>query len=282
VGSANNRYSGDVTAELADGGLRLVATRHAPGEELPWHEHSHRYLTLVAHGGYREETRAGSWYVGRFDAVLHPAGERHRDRFGTAPSELLNVEIDDLALHRLDLEPAALDRRIVLGGESAARLRAILAVELRGPDDLTPLLLDGALLDALAEPTAAPTRSTSRGAPSWLAQLERLLASRFDETWSLPALAREVGVHPQHLNRAFRRHRGTSIGTHVRRLRGRYAAELLASDLPIAEVAATAGFCDQSHLNRAFRHAFGTTPSAWRQAAGGHSRPSCRSASKNT
>ena len=46
------------------------------------------------------------------------------------------------------------------------------------------------------------------------------------------------------------------------------AEQLLRSGMPVAEVAASAGFCDQSHLTRHFRRWLGTTPSKVRRANG--------------
>ncbi|WP_231985572.1 helix-turn-helix transcriptional regulator [Pseudomonas vancouverensis] len=49
------------------------------------------------------------------------------------------------------------------------------------------------------------------------------------------------------------------------RLRLEHACALLSrSGQPIIDVAQAVGFYDQSHFNRAFRHAFGVAPSRYR------------------
>jgi AraC family transcriptional regulator len=46
------------------------------------------------------------------------------------------------------------------------------------------------------------------------------------------------------------------------------AARLLRDTaMPLADVAAACGFCDQSHLARSFRHVLGCTPSDYRRRA---------------
>lgn len=41
------------------------------------------------------------------------------------------------------------------------------------------------------------------------------------------------------------------------------AKSMMAVGTPLAEIAAAAGFCDQSHFNRQFKKAFGVTPGRW-------------------
>ena len=78
-------------------------------------------------------------------------------------------------------------------------------------------------------------------------------------------MARTVGVERTRLIRAFRRHFHTTPATYLRKLRAGEAARLLVeTDAPIAEIALTAGFADQSHLNRVFKRLMGCTPAAFR------------------
>jgi AraC family transcriptional regulator len=78
-------------------------------------------------------------------------------------------------------------------------------------------------------------------------------------------LAREAGVHRVHLARTFRDHFGVPITEYARQLRLQAAGRLLADDLPLAGVAARAGFADQSHLTRVMHEAWGITPGALRR-----------------
>jgi AraC family transcriptional regulator len=76
-------------------------------------------------------------------------------------------------------------------------------------------------------------------------------------------------VHPAHLSRAFHRRFGSPVLAYVRRARVRAAADLLRrSSLALADVAAAAGFADQSHLTRVFKQATGVTPGRYRRDGG--------------
>ena len=78
---------------------------------------------------------------------------------------------------------------------------------------------------------------------------------------------RELGTHPSHLVRVFRREYGLPPHRYVVGRRLDRARPLLLAGMPIADVAAATGFHDQSHLTRHFRALLGTTPGAFRSAA---------------
>jgi AraC family transcriptional regulator len=59
----------------------------------------------------------------------------------------------------------------------------------------------------------------------------------------------------------YRRTAGEGLQETIMRRRIERAVEpLRAADIPIAEIAAGTGFCDQSHLNRALKRLIGRTP----------------------
>ena len=100
------------------------------------------------------------------------------------------------------------------------------------------------------------------------AGLARLVRDRLDDDGpSLEKLAREVGTHPSHLVRVFRREYGLPPHRYLVGRRLDRARPLLLAGMPIADVAAATGFHDQSHLTRHFRALLGTTPGAFRSAA---------------
>ena len=130
--------------------------------------------------------------------------------------------------------------------------------------EVDPDRLDEALGTELV---ATVTRAAYRDArpPRWLARVAERLADDGPAP-SVRELAREAGVHPVHVARAFRRFHGVPPGTWRRRLRVRRACALLCSrGVSIAEAAAVAGFSDQSHLTRALKSVLGETPGAFRR-----------------
>jgi AraC-like DNA-binding protein len=86
------------------------------------------------------------------------------------------------------------------------------------------------------------------------------LQAHSEQNVSVDSLADAVGLSPYYLVRAFHKHVGIPPHQYQRNIRVLRARKLLASGATISEVAYLAGFCDQSHLNRCFKMAFGLTP----------------------
>ena len=75
-------------------------------------------------------------------------------------------------------------------------------------------------------------------------------------------------MHPVTLARAFRTFYGCSVGEYLRRVRVDLAGRWLSdTNLGLAQIALSAGFCDQSHFSNVFRRIIGLTPSRYRREA---------------
>jgi AraC-like DNA-binding protein len=110
-------------------------------------------------------------------------------------------------------------------------------------------------------PTAAPSRNEPRAVRLTL----DILAARYAEDVRLEELAAAAGLSPWHLARAVTRHTGLPPHAHLLEFRCRAARDRLAGPQGLADIAATVGFADQSHMTRVFRARFGLTPGAWRK-----------------
>jgi AraC-like DNA-binding protein len=91
-------------------------------------------------------------------------------------------------------------------------------------------------------------------------KVRALIDDRFADPLTLAELAAHVGTSPFHLCRVFAHAIGMGPHAYQTQVRLNRAKQLLRAKLPIAEVAARAGFADQSHLHRHFRRHVGVTP----------------------
>jgi len=87
--------------------------------------------------------------------------------------------------------------------------------------------------------------------------MEQNLSSRL----SVDKLAATVGLSTRQLERLFRRKTGQSPQEAYLGLRLKHAKWMLKTELPVASIAVETGFVDGSHLTKAFKAAFGTSPS---------------------
>ncbi|MEW5773324.1 MAG: AraC family transcriptional regulator [Thermodesulfobacteriota bacterium] len=95
-----------------------------------------------------------------------------------------------------------------------------------------------------------------------------LLESRLDEPASLEDLARAAHLSPYHFHRVFAGMVGEPVAAYQRRLRlERAVGQLSASARPVTDIALDAGYESHEAFTRAFKAAFGESPSAYRKRA---------------
>jgi AraC-like DNA-binding protein len=162
---------------------------------------------------------------------------------------------------------------VVYDAGSARLLRAAHVAAEHGDALASASLLRAALaglLRAHARPggRAGAERGPYRS-PAAVRTVRDLLAGRLADPPSLDDLARESGMSPFALVRAFRTETGLPPHAYVNHLRVRLARRLLDGGVAPADVAATAGFADQAHLTRHFKRVVGVPPGAYQRERSG-------------
>jgi len=104
-------------------------------------------------------------------------------------------------------------------------------------------------------------------------QVERAserLESDLGGTLSLQQIATEFDLSVSHFSRAFRKSTGLPPHQWLLRQRVKVAKQLMAvRDLPLSEIAISAGFANQSHFTRVFSSLVGASPGSWRREVHG-------------
>jgi AraC family transcriptional regulator len=248
-------------------GASATLARFPASLRLHPHVHEKACLTVLLDGVMSEHIGGRERYCEQASVLIKPGLERHDDLCGRSGSTQIIIEPHDPNGDVLDPGRKLWSSVRFFRDTDAERLARRLALELDHPDDVTPLAaaaLTFELFTVLAR-RGSRTRHADQP-PVWLQRVRTRLTDSPGEILSLVTLAREAGVHPAHLGRAFRMHYGCSIGTFVRQLRVRAAADDLATtDMAIAGIAAAHGFVDQSHFNRQFRKLLGVTPREYRE-----------------
>jgi AraC family transcriptional regulator len=254
-----------MTAARTIAGFSLKQFVQPPYQRLPWHAHGEASFCFVVSGSYTERFGSVNRECLPHVMVFKPAVERHADQFGRLGATCLLVEIPAGRLGTLDSASRITTRPMLLRSAKLASLGHDLYRELRHEDRLSPLAVEGLVLEILAE-AARRERAPDLGQrPPWLRRAHDIVRDRFSEPVTLSSVAREVGVHASHLARMFRIHYRCSIGEYVRRLRiERASRELAETDRSIAEIGLRAGFFDQSHFARVFKELTRRTPARFR------------------
>jgi AraC-like DNA-binding protein len=258
---------GPITTEQRTiGEFTLTEIRYAPKLHIPRHEHRDAGFCLAFEGSYVESYGREQLDVSPRTVTFSPAGAPHMNTFSPSGAHCFTVDIapawfesHDGALASSDVPAKFTDGEVV--GVARRLFR-----EFRRDDAVSTIATEGLTLELIAAAFRAQPR-TRGAAPRWLRTAEELMRARFATRFRIAEIAREAGVHPVHLASVFRTHHGCTIGTFVRELRIESARRHLArSSAPLAEVALTCGFANQSHFTREFRRVTSLTPAEYRRA----------------
>jgi len=188
------------------------------------------------------------------------------------------------ALHDMARQPGAprireLSYEPGVGHDDAVirHIGASLQQGLHRPDETNQLFVDHMMLGLTAhvaqtygglKPAAEPNRG---GLAPW--QVKRA-CERLDSDLSgkvaLQQIATDLGLSVSHFSRAFRVSTGLPPHQWLLRQRVKAAKQLMTvRDLPLSEIAMSAGFANQSHFTRVFSSMVGVSPGVWRREAQG-------------
>jgi AraC family transcriptional regulator len=254
-------------ARLA-GPFRVRRVDYPPGLVQAFHTHEGASVTLLLAGDIRERTRAGEETGSPLSVVLKPPGVRHADEIGPRGARTVQVAFDAETFEELEAAGVAPDRwRWLHAGRGAGPLLA-LSRALEHPRPVTGELEDR-VIEALDAVRGWPTNGGG-GGPAWLLRIREALDDDPFGERSISAYAREIGVHPVSLSRAFRREFGVTVTQYRRRSRLRRAAAMIAAGAPsLSRTAHLTGFADHSHMCRDFQDLVGVSPSGLRHLAAG-------------
>jgi AraC-like DNA-binding protein len=230
----------DVTALLDDPRLNVSPKpqRH------PFYE-----LVYVIRGQYRVETLGATWHGGTGWLYCYRAGQAHRAGFTSAKPEAILVQWTEPAASRAVYPHAYYD--------TSRRWRHLLTwlLDLYTSGDRQAA---GQLLPVLLHELGRAGKHTQ----SLLPAVDVYLADHLAQPIRVSAMAAALGLSRSHFSRNFQKLAGRSPQQHVLRHRLEQARALLADrSLRVVDVAQRCGFSSAAHFSRAFRQAYGVSPS---------------------
>lgn len=242
------------------GGIRALSA-HFEEFAFTRHEHDHFVIGMIGAGLQTFELGPRSYVTPPGYLMLINPGEPHTGR--AAREEGFTY---------LALYPGMED---LLRFQESADLRPCGTLSFRNThvlDELVHGRLWNSVMAASGDPLAQETvfvhtmrellrrhaTCESRSTAPSLARLELrrtrdYLQAHSESRITLADLAQVAGLSPYHLSRLFAEAFGLPPHKYLEGVRVRQAQGVLASGLPLAEVALAAGFSSQSHLNRSFK-----------------------------
>ncbi len=242
--------------QLEFGDFLLRERVYRSGLRLPRHSHEYSNVTIVTGGEIVEAAERGEHHGHSCSVVMKPAGSEHENLVSSRGTRTLTIQMRNGS---------------PLAGEVAAREWSWFEHPhiARGAVALQRAVRHGEHVERCALDLVELILSMAAGAvspPRWIEDVKKILERRFADGIRFEMIARELGMHPVYLSRAFRRHTGLSMTNYVRGLRMRQARHLLAdSRRSTAAIAAESGFTDSSHLSHTFSRLLGVTPRAYRR-----------------
>lgn len=256
---AGQFYGATRSERIGEAVLSIVT--HDRERRLPQHTHELPFLCLLLEGRYEEEAAGEVVRYEPLTLVFHPARLAHSDVV-FPDTRMFTVEFSDAWSDALAAYAPSGHSLYTHTGADPLWLMLRLYEALRDRT-LNDLSVQSLLYDLVGSFDRMDT-GTDAGAP-WIRKLRAALDERYAQNLDVASLARELGVHPVHLSRTFRKAYKANIGDYVHRRRIQQACRALReSDAPIAGIAEDLGYVDQSHFSRVFRSITGETPARYR------------------
>jgi len=255
-------YGETHSIRIADAILSEVTHRHP--RTIEEHLHALPFFLLLLDGGYEETSGAVTISYTPLTLGFHAKMMSHSDTIGPNGARMFTIELGQTweeAIMFYGQMPAHL---FELHGGDPLWLTLRLYGELGKPADVAFFTLESLHFELCAYLSRAGGDDVKE--PPWLGGVAEELNDRFREKLELRVLAQNASVHPSHLARAFHRFKGRPIGDYVTGLRVQYAARQIAEGkTSLREIAADAGFADQSHMTRLFKEFTGMAPAEYRR-----------------
>lgn len=253
---------------------------HAHFRQHAFDRHSHETYSIgLTHSGVQMFNCAGSLHASRpGNLILFNPDEPHDGQrgapegFGYSILYLTQQAVEGCLDREARLRLPRYFRSPVVRDAALARLftQATAAPEagetLRAQEQLAALV--AGILKKHGEPGMRED-AVPAAAPGRVERVRDYLHAHYSENVTVEDLAPVAGLSRVHLTRAFTRQFGVPPHMYLNALRLRQARAAMLAGTPLAEVAISCGFADQSHLSRRFKGAVGVSPAQWlRQMTG--------------
>jgi AraC family transcriptional regulator len=259
-----SQFRGDTFQTTLFEGIVATETEY-DYDYIDWHYHENPYFSLVTAGNCREINKRGTFDCTTDSLLFHNYQDPHCNKKWGGISRHFQIELTLDWCSAFEIDPDRMPASSSIHNPKIKLLFYNIYREAKLADDTSSLTIDSLLLRTFEALSGVETVSTSIK-PRWVKTVEEILHDSIYQTPSLREVSRLLDVHPAHLSRDFARYFRCNFSEYVRRIKVERAVSMLRNKkLPLADVAASCGFADQSHFIRCFKEFVSITPKAYRK-----------------
>lgn len=256
---------------IPEGGCELLSARYS---QQHFGRHSHdRYAFGVIVQGAEKLFYRGAHHLGTAGTVVTLGPDEIHDG--------VPVDASGWVYHMLYVDPRWLNEAVLgerFGSEHVHLFRepmandplqaaAFIAAHRTASQSSSPLERESVLVEMLGglfERHGLGLTGQGRSERDAVRRIKRRLDEQLEHNLSLQSLALEIGMDPLYLIRVFKREVGVAPHSYQIQRRVARVQALLRAGVALVDAALACGFCDQSHMARAFKKVVGVTPASFR------------------
>lgn len=261
----NKHYK--ILAKRQIANLRMQKTAYTVNSKSELHSHENARFVFVLRGAFTEEYERQKRECRSMTMIVRPPLEKHSENYHGKGIICLSVDVQPQWMEHLRQYDIYLEHSADFRGANLSALIIKLSDEFVMTDDASSLAVEALLLEIAIEVSRQKKRLTAENkAPRWLSDARDFIHTEYTLNPTINSIAMAANIHPVHLSRTFRRYYGCTIAEYIRRLRVESAGlALVNSNKTLAEIAASAGFSDQSHFSNIFKRLMKVTPAEYRE-----------------
>jgi len=250
--------------------ISVRISRAFPGSTL--HAHDFYELEIVAGGQVKTVLNGKEYTVGCGTVFFLSPADFHEYKYESG-FDLYNIQFTSEAV-----SSSVLERLIDIGAnkftppsdrfDEICSLFFVMRGRINGAEDdeILTRLLESIILILMKEANPACALKTSGTPDESIQRAMMYIHSHFKETPLLSEVAEAVHLNPNYFCTKFHEYTGKTYKEYLRGIKLRYARRLIiATSLPMIDIAETCGYLTQSHFNREFKEHYGTSPFAMRK-----------------
>ena len=259
--------AGDIVSLHTLPGFRFSDVVHDRPRQLKEHGHLRASLNLILAGSYPEKCEHNvqqEFPAGHL--IYKPPQQPHSNEFDGRHVRSLVVELAQSQFESLSQEDAAFRKCWQVYDPGASALAQRLYYELLNCDRDSKAIVESLSYELFAASSDIVRYQHTRHSPQWLDRVVEFLYEEFPNAPPIRELAQIAGISPTHFARGFRLATGYTSGEFIRGRRVARALERLErGEASGSQIAADAGFSDESHMIRTVRKAIFGTPGSFRR-----------------